>query len=146
MIENFSGYCFIYANTAISWTSRKQRSVALSTAEAEYCAIADATKEAIYLRQLITDLKVPHKSIALFNDNQAAQHIASNPVASAKSKHVDIKQHLVREKIEEGLIDLKYLSTEIMTADVLTKALARPRLQNLITNMGLLDTSTVNQN
>lgn len=136
--KSISGYCFMYANGTVSWASRKQKCISLSTAEAEYCAITEATKEALHLRQLLNDLGQYHEKITILNDNQAAQHIASNPVVSAKSKHIDIKLHFIREKIEHGLIELKYLPTELMTADVLTKALSKPRFENLIKKLGLI--------
>lgn len=135
--KSFTGYCFMYANGSVSWASRKQKSTSLSTAEAEFYSITEATKEALHLRRLIHDMGDSHEKITIYNDNQAAQHIASNPVVSAKSKHIDIRLHFVREKIEEGSIELKYLPTESMTADVLTKALAKPNFERHVTQLGL---------
>ncbi|BES94054.1 Hydra magnipapillata [Nesidiocoris tenuis] len=135
--RSYSGFCFIFAGSPICWAAKKQTTVALSTAEAEYAAIAESTKEALHLKQLSMDLDITQNKIVIHNDNQAAQHMAANPIISSKSKHVAIRINFVREVIERGDVELKYVSTDLMTADVLTKALAKPRHQELIANMGL---------
>ncbi len=97
--------------------------MALSTAEAEYMALTDAAKEAIHLKQLSNDLQVPQNTITIFNDNQAAQNLAINPIVNARSKHIDIKQHFIKETVQEGHILLEYKRSEEMEADMFTKPL-----------------------
>ncbi|CAB0004503.1 unnamed protein product, partial [Nesidiocoris tenuis] len=93
--RSYSGHCFIFAGSAISWSAKKQSCVALSTAEAEHAAITEATKEALHLRNLAVDLHMDQQKIKIFSDNQAAQHIAKNLVVSSRSKHIDIKLHFI---------------------------------------------------
>lgn len=135
--KSFSGYCFKYAGTAISWMSKKQKSVALSTAEAEYVALTEAAKEAIHLKSLFKDLGADYERVVVAIDNQAALKLSQNSMVTSKSKHIDLKMHFIRNCIQEGAIDVKYLRTEDMEADLLTKALAGPRLMKLRSSLGL---------
>jgi len=122
--RSYSGYCFIYAGTVISWEAKKQKTVSLSTAEAEYTAISEATKEALHLKKLANDMGINHDFIQLYNDNQAAQNLCLNPIVSSKSKHIDIKIHFIREVCDRGDIKIMYKPTTEMEADILTKPLA----------------------
>ena len=130
------------ANGAVSWMSKKQATVALSTAEAEYIALSEATQEAIWLQRLLTDIGVPLKGpTVIHEDNQGAFAIARNPVAHARTKHIDIRYHFVREGIQNGAVDLTYVPTDEMVADILTKPLPKHRFKKLLHAMGL-DTIT----
>lgn len=135
--KSFSGCCYKYAGTAISWISKKQKTVALSTAEAEYIALTEAAKEAIHLKKLFKDLGVNYESIVISNDNQAALKLSQNTMVTPKSKHIDLKMHFIRNCIMDGVIQVKYLRTEDMEADILTKALAGPRLLKLRSGLGV---------
>ena len=133
-----SGFVFLLSNGAITWASRKQTSVALSTVEAEYMALSLAAQEAIWLRQLMSELgKNAEKPTTIWGDNQGAISVAKNPIFSKRSKHIHIRYHFVREQVEEGTIDIDYCPGTDMTADVHTKALARDRFQMLRDKLGL---------
>ncbi|BES91554.1 Hydra magnipapillata [Nesidiocoris tenuis] len=136
--RSYSGHCFIFSGSAISWSAKKQSCVSLSTAEAEHAAITEATKEALHLRNLAVDLHMDQQKIKIFSDNQAAQCIAKNLVSS-RSKHIDIKLHFIRDVIERR--DIDYISTQEMTADILTKPLAKPRHFVLLQKLGLTSSS-----
>ena len=126
------------AGGAISWMSKKQATVALSTSEAEYVALSSATQEAVWLRRLLTDLKAtPREPTVLMEDNQGAIAIARNPVSHARTKHIDIRYHYVREALQEGTIDLCYCPTEEMVADLLTKPLSKGKFEKLRLAMGM---------
>ncbi|CAB4041487.1 Hypothetical predicted protein [Paramuricea clavata] len=108
----------------ISWKSRKQPIVALSTCEAEYIALANAVQEAKFLRQLCIDMKVlsiSDDNVLTQVDNQGAINLARNPVHHQRSKHIDTKYHFIRSEIQVGIISLKYVPTEDNIADVFTK-------------------------
>ena len=124
-----TGYVFRLNGAAISWGSKIQHTVALSTAEAEYMAASAATQEALHLRLLLTDLGYAQPCTVLFEDNQPCIDIAKNPVTSSRTKHIDIRVHFVREHIKSGEIVLKYLATEFMIADCLTKNLDRIKVE-----------------
>ena len=121
-----SGYIIMYGNAPISWSSRKQRSTALSTAEAEYIALAMAAKELLWLRTLATELKVDvNDAIELYEDNQSCIAMANSVSVTERTKHIDVRHHFVRQLIQDGVITLTYCPTSNMIADILTKALAK---------------------
>ena len=133
-----SGNVFFLANGAISWLSKKQATVALSTAESEYIALSQAAQEAIWLRRLLQDIGMKFESPTQVNeDNQGAIAMAKNPVAHARTKHIDIRYHFVREAIQDKEIVVKYIPTHEMIADILTKALPRQQFVKLMYLMGL---------
>ena len=106
--------------------------MALSTAEAEYIALAAAAQEAIWLRQLTTDLKNgPVGATMIFEDNQAAISMAKNPQFHGRSKHIAIKYHFIRDHVSSGSVELKYCCTKEMVADMLTKGLYRDQFEKL---------------
>ena len=120
--KSTSGYLFMMSGAAVSWKSRKQTCVALSTAEAEYVALAGAIQEATWMRQLLDDLHNGQvEPTVILEDNQSAICIAQNPQYHSKTKHIDIKYHYVREKVSDSTVELRYCPTSEMIADVLTK-------------------------
>ena len=122
-----TAYVFRYGDAVVSWASKRQPTVALSTTEAEYMALTQATKEAIWLRNLMHDLQQPDQGpTTIFEDNQACIAIANNPVHHSRTKHIDVQHHFVRERISLGDVKLEYCSTDLMLADTLTKALPSP--------------------
>lgn len=136
--RSYTGYCFHFGGALVSWEARKQRTVALSTCEAELMAITEAFKESTHLSKLINDLKLQNGVLEIYNDNQAAQSSLKNPVVSSKTKHIDIKESYVKEALERGSVKLSYMRTEEMIADMMTKALPEPALKKLRTSAGLV--------
>ncbi len=134
-----SGYLFLIDGGAISWSSRKQELVTLSTAEAEYVAATHAAKEAVWLRRLEGNLSPPitSKATTLFCDNQAALRLAQTDNYHARTKHIDIRFHFVRDVEGRGEISLAYCPTDDMTADILTKALPRWKVVQHALALGL---------
>ncbi|CAB4015350.1 Hypothetical predicted protein [Paramuricea clavata] len=121
-----SGYYFKFEGDggAISWEVKKQATVALSSTEAEYQAMAAAVQEAIYLRALMKDFGYPMKEpIDIGEDNQSCIKMCHNPVVHKRSKHNDTKLHFIRERVENEEVGIHYIPTEEMTADILTKSL-----------------------
>jgi hypothetical protein len=122
--KSVSGSVFTICGGAVVWLSKQQTSVALSTAEAEYTAAAQASKEGLWLRNLMIDLGEPPMSVPLHMDNQAAIAMTENPVVSTKCKHVDVHLHAVRDYVAQGLLAVQYTRTEEMAADMLTKVVS----------------------
>ena len=118
-----TGYVFKVHGGAVSWASRLQKSTALSTAEAEYMAASSAAQESIWLSRLLADFEIETKPVLILTDNQAALHLTDNPITSQWAKHIDVRVHFAREKVELGDVTYKYCPTEHMVADMLTKAL-----------------------
>ncbi|KAJ9515742.1 hypothetical protein QJQ45_008622 [Haematococcus lacustris] len=119
-----TGYIFTLNGGAISWSSRLQPTVAMSTAEAEYMAASSVAKEALWLRKLMRDLQLDASCVHLGCDNQAAIQLLHNPMATSRAKHIDVHHHFVRERISRGEVAFHYCHTSSMLADILTKPLA----------------------
>ena len=115
----------------MSWFSILQKCVTPSTTEAEYVAMADGVKEALYVRGIFKFLmpSVEPKSIGVFEDNKGAIDIAENPLSSSNSKHIDVRYHFLRELIASGDISVKYLQSGEQHADILTKAIERENFE-----------------
>ena len=126
------------AGSAISWQAKKQTTIALSTAESEYAALSAAARELLWLCALLKDLnKSEYAPNILYCDNQGAIALAKNPTHHAKTKHVDVQLHFIRDHIEKGDFEVVYCPTEDMIADITTKALARDRHARLAGLMGI---------
>eukprot|EP00794_Sanderia_malayensis_P021071 gene21071-biopygen14635 len=135
-----SGYIFTLCEVVISWLSKKQTTVALSSTEAEYIAASIATQEAIWLRALLADLKFTQDTPTLIEeDNQGAIAMSKNPKFHGRTKHVDIKCHFIRNKVENKEILLRYCATNDMVADMLTKALSKNLFKRLRTMLCMSD-------
>ena len=130
-----TGYYFSLSKNgpAISWKSRKQATVALSTCEAEYMALCDTAKEAIYLSKVLRDFnllntQVVQKPVNIHVDNQGAIALGKNPVHHDRSKHIDIRYHFTRECVANNTITITHVESGENTADLFTKAATRPKL------------------
>lgn len=134
-----SGYTFMFQGAAISWCSKRQSTVALSTMEAEYMSLATATQEAMWLRHLESELhhNIGNSPTVIYCDNQSAIKFAGTESYCARSKHIDIRYHFLREKIATNKIEVIYIGTENMVADILTKSTSQMKIQNCIRVMGL---------
>ncbi|KRX44857.1 Retrovirus-related Pol polyprotein from transposon TNT 1-94, partial [Trichinella sp. T9] len=116
---------------AVLWHSQKQRSVALSTTEAEYVAASEAAKDMMWLMALFAEVTEVKQKPILFVDNMGAVTLSKNPEFHNRSKHIDVRFHFVREKYIEGKIDIQHIDSENQKADILTKDLPKTRFQNL---------------
>jgi transposase InsO family protein len=127
-----SGFVFYFCNGPVAWCSRLQRTVALSSAEAEYLSLSDACKECSWLRSLLTELGFLQEATIILEDNQGAIAMANNPVQRRRTKHIDIRAHYIRQLVESGAVSLQYLPTDRMIADLLTKPAARAIFEKLV--------------
>jgi hypothetical protein len=126
-----SGYIFYIAGGPISWKSKLQPTVALSSTEAEYMALTLAAQEAIALRGLLAEFTGINESVQMYGDNQSSIAMSRNPTSHQASKHIAIRHHFVREKVTQGDIILSYMPTGLMVADALTKPLPLPTFARL---------------
>lgn len=141
--KSTTGFVFLLGGTPITWNSRKQPTVALSSTEAEYMAVTEGTKEAIWIRRLLGELKIldPHIPTTIHGDNQGSLNLARNPVYHGRTKHVEVRHHFIREKVASGEICLQFVPTEDQIADIFTKALGRVAFERLRSRLGLIDIS-----
>jgi hypothetical protein len=136
-----SGSVFMLGGAAISWRTKLQRSVALSTCEAELMSLSAALQEAIWLRRLSKDLHLTsaQEPMTLFEDNQGAIALINDFRFSERTKHVDIRYFFIREKVAEGEFKVEYCTTALMLADIFTKALGRIAFERIRAFLGLSD-------
>ncbi|KAK2459095.1 putative mitochondrial protein [Trifolium repens] len=138
--RSISGQCFFLGQSLISWRTKKQLTVARSSSEAEYRALASATCELQWLLYLLRDLCITlPKTPVLFCDNQSALHIAANPVFHERTKHLDIDCHIVREKLMAGIMKLLHVTSKGQLADFFTKTLLPQPFSILVSKLGLVD-------
>ncbi|KAI7953544.1 hypothetical protein MJO28_006091 [Puccinia striiformis f. sp. tritici] len=138
-----TGYIFKYLGGALSWRSRLQQTVALSSTEAEYRATTEAKQEILWLCKLMKELNLIVKlPITLKCDNLSAKYLASNPFYHSRSKHIEIEFHWIREKVKEGFIRLEYCKTTEMIADLFTKNLGKQSFKKLKKMIGLTESSS----
>lgn len=121
-----------FAGTALSWLSQRQKSVALSTTEAEYVAANEAAKQIIWLKRLYNEIAEKKQKPILYIDNLSTVRLTKNPEFHRRSKHIEVRYHFVRERFQEGCFDIQHISGENQIADLLTKELPKPRFTELI--------------
>ena len=138
--KSTSGYVFLLSGAAVSWRSKKQSCVALSTAEAEYMALASAAQESVWMERLVSSIITgidTSKGIVIFEDNQSAIGMSEHQSYHGRTKHVDIKYHFIREQVAANRVRLRYCKSCDMIADILTKALCGPQFKKLRARMGM---------
>ena len=136
--KSFSGYVFVAAGCVFAWSAKKQNLVALSSTEAEYVALSNAATEVVYVRKLLTELGFPlNGPMTMYNDNQSAQCLVKNPTYHSRSKHIAIKYHHIRDMHSNEAIEVKYIPTDEMMADILTKNLCKIKHYKFSNMMGL---------
>jgi hypothetical protein len=138
--KSTSGCCFTLGFAMVSWCSRKQTSVALSTAEAEYIALSVAVREVVWLRKLLADL-FGHvlDSTVIHCDNQSCVKLSDNPMFHDKSKHIEIKYHYIRDMVQRKAVFVQYLPTDEQVADVLTKPLTKMKFGYFRDRLGVAE-------
>jgi histone deacetylase 1/2 len=126
-------------NNLVSWSARKQPTVSRSSVEAENKSLANATAEMMWVQKLLTELRVPHPPMAwLWCDNLGAKYLYANPVFHARTKHIEIDFHFVRERVAQKLLDIRFIASGDQVADGFTKALLRVKLRTFRNNFNLV--------
>jgi KUP system potassium uptake protein len=132
-----AGYVFTLHVGAVSWASKQQTVVALSTAESEYMGACSAAREGTWLKRVCLDLGVQLGVLVLHMDNQAAMTMANNGALSARTKHIDVPYHFVRDAVMNGCITLQFVRSKDNLADVFTKPLAGTEVARLVQCFGV---------
>ena len=133
-----TGYVFTFNGGAITWSSKRQPTIAASTTEAEYMAAAAAVKEALWLRKLMRALKIDTGVINICSDNQGAIKLLRNPISSLRSKHIDVMHHFARERVVRGEVAFSFVPSASNIADALTKPLALSKFEECRAGMGMV--------
>ncbi len=133
-----TGFAFILNGGAISWSSKLQPTVAVSTSEAEYMAAARAVKEALWLKMLLSSFGIRAGALKIYCDSQGAIKLLKHPIASIRTKHIDVIHHFARERVSRKEVCFEYCNTEAMIADYLTKALPVGKFRFCCSGMGVV--------
>jgi hypothetical protein len=143
-IKNTFDCCFPLGSAMVSWCSRKQSSVALSTAEAEYIALSVAVREAVWLRKLLTDLFDHEMDPTIIHcDNHSCVNLFENPVFHDRSKHIEIKYHYIRDIVQRKTIHVQYPPTHEQITDIFTKPLAKTKFEYFRERLGLVENASL---
>ena len=138
--KSTSGVLFSLGGSPITWQSQKQKTVALSSCEAEYIAATSAACQAMWLRRLLEDMIGKQSdTTTIYIDNKSAIQLCKNPVFHDRSKHIEVRYHFIRECVESKKICVEHIRTEEQLADILTKPLGRTRFQELRARIGMVD-------
>ncbi|GKA27851.1 copia protein [Tanacetum coccineum] len=132
-----SGSAQFLGEKLVSWSSKKQKSTAISTTEAEYIAISGCYAQILWMRSQLTDYGFAFNNIPLYCDNKSAIALCCNNVQHSRSKHIDIRHHFIREQVENGVVELYFVMTDYQLADIFTKALPRERFEFLLPRLGM---------
>jgi len=138
--KSTSGYAFLLANGAISWSSKKQTCIALSTMEAEYVACSAAVQEAVWLRRFLQHtglVETSDEPVVVYCDSMAALCYVKDPKYHGKTKHIQVRYHFVKDIIARKEVVLRHVSTSLMVADPLTKAIAKDSFVSHVKSLGL---------
>ncbi|XP_019087606.1 PREDICTED: uncharacterized protein LOC109127414 [Camelina sativa] len=134
-----SGDCFFMGNNLISWHNKKQNSVSLSTAEAEYIALGSCCTQLLWMRQMASDYGMESDPLLIHCDNLSAINISKNHVQHSRTKHIDIRHHFVRVLVEAKLIEIDHVSIDLQLTDLFTKPLDFNRFVNLRKSIGVCE-------
>ncbi|GJT33691.1 retrovirus-related pol polyprotein from transposon TNT 1-94 [Tanacetum coccineum] len=132
-----SGCMQLLGDRLVSWSSKRQKSAAISSTEAEYIALSGCCAQVLWMRSQLTDYGLGFNKILMYCDNKSAIALCCNNVQHSRSKHIDIRFHFIKEQVENGVVELYFVNTEYQLADIFTKALGRERIEFLINKLGM---------
>ena len=132
-----TGFVIKLSGGVISWVSRKQTCVTLSSTEAEFIALAECCQEILWFKKLLDDFGIETGTVSIYEDNQSCMKLVDQEKQSNRSKHIDIKYYFVKDLKLQGIINLIYCPTELMVADLLTKPLGSQKLSEHVKNLGI---------
>ena len=132
-----SGGCFYLGNNLVLWMSKKQNSVSLSTAEAEYIATGSCCTQLLWMKKLLHDYGIPQDTMCVFCNNTSAINLSKNLVQNSKCKHIEICYHFIRDLVEEKVVCLEFIHTDNQKANIFTKPLDGPRFESFRKTIGV---------
>ncbi|KAH9780462.1 hypothetical protein KPL71_008083 [Citrus sinensis] len=136
--KSTSGTCYILGHSLVSWFSKKQNSVALSTTEAEYIAAGSCCAQALWMKQTLRDYGINLEQIPIKCDNTSAINLSKNPIQHSRTKHIEIRHHFLRDHVQKGDIALEFISTEKQLADIFTKPLCEEQFSKIRHELGMM--------
>ncbi|KAK2382297.1 putative mitochondrial protein [Trifolium repens] len=141
--KSTSGTCHLFCNCLVSWHSKKQVSVALSTAEAEYVAAGSCCSQILWLKQQLLDYDLKLQRVPILCDNTSGINLTKNPVLHSRTKHIEIRHHFLRDHVEKGDVVFEHVESKNQLADIFTKPLATEPFVYIRGELGILDISNL---
>ena len=141
--KSTSGTCQFLGHCLVSWHSKKQTSVALSTAEAEYVAAGSCCAQLLWMKQQLKDYDLDLDHVPIKCDNTSAINVSKNPIQHSRTKHIEIRHHFLRDHIQKGDIILDFVSTDKQLADIFTKPLATKTFCKIRRELGLTSVGSI---
>jgi hypothetical protein len=142
--KSTSGYCFNLGSAMISWSRRKQGSIAQTTAKAEYITASATSREAVWLRKLLSDLlSAELEPTVIHCDNQSSIKLSENLVFHDISKHIEMRKHYVRDMVQKNILSIQYVLTAKQTADILTKPLSLTKFVYFRDKLGVVENASL---
>src|SRR5260221_3501994 len=141
--RSVSGYMFILCGAVVAWSANKQMTLVLSSTKAKYMAMTHVGKEVAFLKHTLDDIGISISfPVPLLIDNQSAIVLVENPIFHARSRHIEVCHHWIREKVEDGTLQLKYVPTSDQVVDIFTKVLNAEKFGKFRKMLGLVQVST----
>jgi hypothetical protein len=137
--KSTSGTCQFLGCALVSWSSKKQNSVALSTAEAEYIAAGNCCAQLLWIKQQLEDFKLYYDHIPILCDNTSAINLTKNPIQHSRTKHIEIRHHFIRDHVQKGDVVLDFINTDKQLADIFTKPLNEDQFNFICRELGMVD-------
>ena len=137
--KSTSGTCQFLGHMLVSWSSKKQNSVALSTAEAEYIAAENCCAQILWIKQQLSDFGVSLNNILIFYDNTSAINITKNHVKHLRTKHIEIRHHFIKDHVFKNNISIEFVDSLNQIADIFTKPLNEAQFVKIRRELGMLD-------
>ena len=135
--KSTSGGCFYLGNNLVSWISKKQNFVSLSTVEAEYIVAGSFCTQLLWMKKLLHDYGIPQNTMCVFCNNTNAINLSKNPIQHSKSKHIEIRYHFIRDLVEDKVACLEFIHTDNQKVDIFTKPLDSPWFESLRKTIGV---------
>ena len=136
--KSTGGFAVFLGSNLISWSARKQATVSRSSTEAEYKAMGNATAEVMWIQTLLDELNIAcPRTARLWCDNMGAKYLSSNPVFHARTKHIEVDYHFIRDRVLQKRLDVQFISTNDQVADGFTKPLTQQKLEEFKCNLNL---------
>ena len=136
--HSIAGFAYHFGQGAISWSSKKQQVIALSTVEAKYIAQAHAAKEALWLHSFVSEIRNEQaRAITINSDNQGAIALTKDNKFHSRTKHIDVRYHFICEAVEDGKVSVVYIPTDENPVDIFTKPLAKTKFRRFVELLGL---------
>ncbi|GJS85668.1 hypothetical protein Tco_0752209 [Tanacetum coccineum] len=132
-----SGSMQLLGDKLVSWSSKRQKSTAISSTKAEYIAMSDCCAQILWMRSQLTDYGLRFNKIPMYYDNKSAIALCCNNIQHSRSKHIDIRFHFIKEQVKNVVVELYFVNMEYQLADIFTKALCRERIEFLINKLGM---------